>query len=156
MSGLTERDLSVLGSYARDGNRELYWNYLSQLPGADGYGTLALGVVRNDSLPGRVANAYAQKLRKDPAGRGIPVFKCTVDGRQWESFGQTLLERDLELRQQWMNERRPDLALNLPGKDVMLAHDRAFERQPDGMGEGRPVPHPVERAGSRRRWRAAQ
>ena len=27
-----------------------------------------------------------------------------------------------------MNERRPDLALNLPGKDVMLAHDRAFER----------------------------
>lgn len=38
MSGLTERDLSVLGSYARDGNRELYWNYLSQLPGADGTG----------------------------------------------------------------------------------------------------------------------
>ncbi len=40
MSGLTEHDLRILGSYARDGNRELYWNYLSQLPGADGYGTL--------------------------------------------------------------------------------------------------------------------
>lgn len=26
-----------------------------------------------------------------------------------------------------MEQRRPDLALNLPGKDVMTAHDRAFE-----------------------------
>lgn len=70
MSGLTERDLSVLGSYARDGNRELYWNYLSQLPGADGYGTLALGVVRNDSLPGRVANSYAQDYAKTQQEEG--------------------------------------------------------------------------------------
>lgn len=128
MSGLTERDLSVLGSYARDGNRELYWNYLSQLPGADGYGTLALGVVRNDSLPGRVANAYAQSYAKTQQDEGSRFSNAQLTERQWESFGQTLLERDLELRQQWMNERRPDLALNLPGKDVMLAHDRAFER----------------------------
>lgn len=36
MSGLTERNLKILSSYANAGNRELYWNYLSQLPGADG------------------------------------------------------------------------------------------------------------------------
>ncbi len=60
MSGLTARNLEVLEQYADTGNRELYWNYLSQLPGADGYGTLALGVVRNDSAPGQVANSYAQ------------------------------------------------------------------------------------------------
>ena len=60
MSGLTQKDIRILIDYADAGNRELYWNYLSQLPGSDGYGTLALGVVRNDSLPGRVANAYAQ------------------------------------------------------------------------------------------------
>ncbi len=60
MGGLTQQNLTILRSYAKAGNRELYWNYLSQLPGADGYGTLALGVVRNDSLPGRVANRYAQ------------------------------------------------------------------------------------------------
>ncbi len=48
----------------------MYWNYLSQLPDADGYGTLALGVVRNDSLPGRVANSYAQDYARDQEGKG--------------------------------------------------------------------------------------
>lgn len=52
MSGLTVRDLKILSSYANAGNLELYWNYLSQLPGADGYGRLALAMVRDDSLPG--------------------------------------------------------------------------------------------------------
>lgn len=62
MGGLTQQNLTILRSYAKAGNRELYWNYLSQLPGADGYGTLALGVVRNDSLPGRVANRLRARL----------------------------------------------------------------------------------------------
>lgn len=128
MSGLTEHDLRILGSYAKDGNRELYWNYLSQLPGADGYGTLALGVVRNDSLPGRVANSYAQSFARTQQDEGSRFPNAELTERQWESFGQTLLDRDLELRQRWMAERRPDLALNLPGADVMLAHDRAFDQ----------------------------
>ncbi|ATS25136.1 hypothetical protein J7431_17840 [Xanthomonas phaseoli pv. dieffenbachiae] len=55
MSGLTVRDLKILSSYANAGNLELYWNYLSRLPGADGYGRLALAMVRNDSLPGQMA-----------------------------------------------------------------------------------------------------
>jgi len=51
MSGLTEKDIRILIDYADAGNRELYWNYLSQLPGADGYGTLALYGRGNDPGP---------------------------------------------------------------------------------------------------------
>ena len=128
MSGLTQENLKILASYAKAGNRELYWNYLSQLPDADGYGTLALGVVRNDSLPGRVANSYAQDYARDQEGKGSGFPDAQLSERQWEMFGQTLLRQDLERRLYWMEQGRPDLALNLPGKDVMLAHDRAFER----------------------------
>ncbi|WP_161959990.1 Smlt3024 family type IV secretion system effector [Xanthomonas arboricola] len=128
MGGLNQQDLTILRSYAKAGNRELYWNYLSQLPGADGYGTLALGVVRNDSLPGRVANSYAQDYASTQHDSGSRFANAQLSERQWESFGQTLLERDLELRQAWLRRDRPDLALNLPGASVMLAHDRAFEQ----------------------------
>lgn len=128
MSGLTQRDIRILSSYASTGNRELYWNYLSQLPGSDGYGTLALGVVRNDSLPGRVANSYAQDYAQAQHDRGSRFPNAELSERQWESFGQTLLKQDLALRKYWSENERPDLALNLPGKDVMVAHDRAFEQ----------------------------
>ena len=59
MSGLSKKDLAILAHYAKEGNRVLYWNYLAQIPGNDGYGLLALGVVRNDNIPGTVANTYA-------------------------------------------------------------------------------------------------
>lgn len=93
MSGLTEHDLGILRNYAKDGNRELYWNYLSQLPGADGYGTLALGVVRNDSLPGRVANSYAQSYASTQHDEGSRFPDTRLSERQWEAFGRTLLEK---------------------------------------------------------------
>ncbi|WP_372391446.1 XVIPCD domain-containing protein [Xanthomonas sp. NCPPB 3582] len=126
MSGLTGRDIEILASYADKGNRELYWNYLSQLDGADGYGTLALGVVRNDSLPGQVANSYAQDYARTQHDTGSRFANADLSERQWEEFGQTLLKKDLELRQIWFRQDRPDLALNLPGASVMLAHDQAF------------------------------
>ncbi len=128
MGGLTQENLRILASYAKARNRELYWNYLSQLPDADGYGTLALGVVRNDSLPGRVANSYAQDYARDQEGKGSGFPDAQLSERQWEMFGQTLLRQDMERRLYWMEQERSDLALNLPGKDVMLAHDRAFDR----------------------------
>lgn len=60
MSGLNQKNIEILQQYASKGNRELYWNYLAQKEGSDGYGLLALGVVRNGSelipysaLPGR-------------------------------------------------------------------------------------------------------
>ena len=129
MTGLTQKDVAVLTSYAREGNRELYWNYISQLPGADGYGTLALGVVRNDSLPGQVANTYAQQYARTQHDNGSDFPNAVLSERQWEDFGQTLLMRDLDRRMYWMGQDRPDLALNLPGEDVMLAHDQAFREK---------------------------
>lgn len=126
MSGLTARNLEVLEQYADTGNRELYWNYLSQLPGADGYGTLALGVVRDDSAPGQVANSYAQAYASSQGDMGSRFANANLSERQWDQFGQTLLKKDLELRANHLHVGRGDLALNLPGADVMLAHDKAF------------------------------
>lgn len=118
MSGLNERDLTILGHYAQQGNRELYWNYLAQHPGNDGYGTLALGVVRNDNAPGRVANLHAD-MRARSDGRDMSE-------RDWERFGVDLITRDLAMRREHVREGHPELALNLPARDVQRAHDQSF------------------------------
>ncbi len=121
MPGMTERDMEVLRHYAQQGNRELYWNYLAQMPGNDGYGKLALGVVRNDNMPGAVANAYAQQYARDNN-------RVSLSERGWENFGENLVRLDLEQREARMRAGRPDLALNLPVSDVQRAHDRAFQQ----------------------------
>ncbi|PPT57202.1 hemolysin [Xanthomonas arboricola] len=83
-------------------------------------------MVRNDSLPGQVANSYAQNYARTQHDNGSHFANANLSERQWEAFGQTLLKKDLEARQYWMSEHRPDLAQNLPGADVMRAHDQAF------------------------------
>ncbi|WP_242112844.1 XVIPCD domain-containing protein [Luteimonas aquatica] len=113
--------MDILRGYAETGNRELYWNYLARHEGSDGYGLLALGVVRNDNMPGAVANAYAQNFARSENGRNLSE-------REWETFGENLVSRDFERRQLRMAEGRPDLALNLPVSDVQLAHDQTFRR----------------------------
>ncbi len=119
MAELTEHDLDVLRFYVKEENRELYWNYLAQLPGNDGYGVLALGVVRNDNVPGQVANAYADSYAAEHSHK-------QMSERSWEAFGVRLIKEDLMLRTaQWQNHR-PDLALNLPARDVQNAHDVSF------------------------------
>ncbi|WP_349999336.1 XVIPCD domain-containing protein [Stenotrophomonas lacuserhaii] len=127
MAGLSRKDLTILGEYADQGNRELYWNYLAQKDGADGYGLLALGVVRNDNLPGQVANAYAQSQARTQNERDPAFTSRTLTEREWDEFGQTLLKRDLQLRADWLDTGNAELALNLPGRDVQLAHDQAFK-----------------------------
>lgn len=127
MAGLSRKDLTILGEYADQGNRELYWNYLAQKDGADGYGLLALGVVRNDNLPGQVANAYAQSQARTQNERDPAFTSRTLTEREWDEFGQTLLKRDLQLRADWLDTGNAELALNLPGRDVQLAHDKAFK-----------------------------
>ena len=118
MPALTQQDLKILRSYAEEGNRELYWNYLAQKQGNDGYGLLALGVVRNDSMPGAVANHFAaNSARAD--GR-------VLSEREWERFGEDLVTRDLALRDRHLARGRGDLALNLPVDHVQRAHDGAF------------------------------
>src|SRR3546814_15007568 len=118
--------MHILGWYAEQGNRELYWNYLAQHEGSDGYGLLALGVVRNDNMPGAVANNLAQSHARSHDDR-------VLTEREWEQFGQDLLLRDLARRQYWMGKDRPDLALNLTVKAIQSAHDRSEERR---VGKG--------------------
>lgn len=118
MTGLTRKDLDVLKEYAKYENRELYFNFLAQKEGNDGYGTLALGVVRNDNGPGATANQFAQaQARKD----GLQFGE-----RDWQRVGAALIQHDLELRERRFESGRPDLALNLPVQDVQLAHDQTF------------------------------
>lgn len=118
MSGLNKQDIEILTSYAKNNNRELYWNYLAHKPGNDGYGVLALGVVRNDNMPGAVANHFA-----DAEAKRAGVH---LNERGWNRFGVDLMERDLAVRTEYLRSGRSDLALNLPAKDVMRAHDDAF------------------------------
>jgi hypothetical protein len=122
MSRLNEQDMRVLSYYAEQGNRELYWNYLARKEGNDGYGLLAMGVVRNDNAPGAVANIYAQNYAHEH-NNGLRLSE-----RQWQSFGVDLMRADLAERQAQMTNNRPDLALNLPVRDVQDAHDRTFRR----------------------------
>ena len=122
MAGLDQRDMDVLERYATAGNRLLYWNYLAQHPGNDGYGLLALGVVRNDSIPGAVVNQFAQ----------MQAIDRRMSERDWETFGQDLIQQDFARRLAYMHPEKggipnPAFALNLPVGDVQKAHDRAFE-----------------------------
>ncbi|WP_052191353.1 hypothetical protein [Luteibacter sp. 9133] len=116
---LLSRDIEVLRYYASTENRELYWNYLAELPGNDGYGRLALGVVRNDNMPGATANAYAQSYVRDHNGR-------VLTEREWDKFGVDLIVQDLAMRETALADGHADRALNLPGKMVQMAHDEAF------------------------------
>ncbi|SEM52683.1 hypothetical protein SAMN02800694_1397 [Luteibacter sp. UNCMF331Sha3.1] len=117
--GLTAKDMYVLRHYADHGNRELYWNYLAQQPGNDGYGQLALGVVRNDNMPGATANVYAQNYARD-------YHQKTFTEREWDNFGIDLIQRDLAFRQKHLEKDESEKALNLPADEVQKAHEGAF------------------------------
>ena len=121
MPGLNEKDFEILRKYAKDGNRELYFNYLASKEGNDGYGLLALGVVRNDNAPGATANHFAQNQALRDGKR--------YGEREWQAFGVELIRNDLALREAQYKADRPDLALNLPVLDVQNSHDKAFRRR---------------------------
>jgi|GEM_PF-3683060 len=120
MNGLNEADLAILQFYVKHGNRERYWNYLAQHEGSDGFGLLALGVVRNDNMPGAVANIYAQNHARQHDHRELSE-------RAWEAFGVDLMRRDLALRSKHVEHGDYALALNLPAKDVQQAHADALD-----------------------------
>lgn len=128
MKGLTEKDLQILQHYAAEGNRVLYFNYLAALEGVDNYPAMALGVVNNDSLAGQIANRHAAGYvarQQSEHGSEYPD-RPDMTERDWEQFGIELIRQDLERRQHHFKEGAADLALNLPGKDVMLSHELAF------------------------------
>ncbi|WP_237649946.1 XVIPCD domain-containing protein [Xanthomonas translucens] len=121
MAGITQDDIKVLRHYADDGNRELYWNYLAHKQGNAGYGLLALGVVRNDNAPGATANVFADNQARSDGVR--------MSERQWNDFGVDLMQYDLERRQHYQRSGRPELALNLPVRDIEDVHDATFQKR---------------------------
>lgn len=127
MEGLNAKDIDILRFYAEAGNRELYFNYLAHKAGNDGYPLLALGVVRNDNAPGATANVFADnQARADGVAMGE---------RGWHGFGVDLMRADFALRFKHFEAGRPDLALNLPARDVQDSHDPIFRQygiNPDG------------------------
>src|SRR3546814_17980594 len=60
----------------------------------------------------------------------ISDWSSDVCSSDLEEFGQDLIARDLKQRKYWMEQHRPDLALNLPAKDIQSAHDASFEKAP--------------------------
>src|SRR3546814_5453713 len=58
----------------------------------------------------------------------ISDWSSDVCSSDLEEFGQDLIARDLKQRKYWMEQHRPDLALNLPVKDIQSAHDASFEK----------------------------
>src|SRR3546814_2335347 len=71
-------------------------------------------------MPGAVANNFAQNHAHSHDDR-------VLTEPEWEEFGQDLIARDLKQRKYWMEQHRPDLALNLPVKDIQSAHDARSE-----------------------------
>ena len=127
MEGLNAKDIEILRFYAEAGNRELYFNYLAHKAGNDGYPLLALGVVRNDNAPGATANVFADN---QAVADGVAMGE-----RGWQDFGVDLMRADFALRFKHFEAGRPDLALNLPVRDVQDSHDpifRQYEINPDG------------------------
>ncbi|KAF1003438.1 MAG: hypothetical protein GAK28_04724 [Luteibacter sp.] len=118
--GLSDKDIQILQQYAREKNRELYWNYLAQLPSNDGYSLLALGVVRNDNMPGATANSYAKNYAMEHSD-------IVMSEHQWDQFGARLMQHDLEKRLAWAaSADYSEFSLNLPARQVMKVHDETF------------------------------
>ncbi|KRG55204.1 hypothetical protein ABB25_12950 [Stenotrophomonas koreensis] len=130
MKGLTEKDLQILQHYAAEGNRVLYFNYLAALEGVDKYPAMALGVGNNDSLAGQIANRHVAGFvaRQQSEHGSQHPDRTDMTERDWEQFGIELIRQDLERRQFHMRRGDAHLALNLPGEDVKLSHERAFEK----------------------------
>ena len=117
-TGKVARDMEILRYYAAQGNREAYWNYLAA--NGDPYARLALGVVRNDTLSGAIANGYA-KMR---AGE----LKVVMSERDWDRFGVELMQADLNAREANLSK---SVALGkivpLPVKEIANYHTDVFE-----------------------------
>ena len=125
--------MDILRYYANEGNRELYWNYLAQKPGNDGYGLLALGVVRNDNMPGALANQYAQNQAQSVNG-------VRLSERQWDRFGQDLMQRDFTERQKTLRGRKACPSLELARTGRTESTRWRFPRGPDHPGRLDPAP----------------
>jgi hypothetical protein len=124
---LTQNDLKVLAYYAQEGMRERYWNYLAnpteERVKDNGYGLLALSVVRNDAMPGKIANNYAQNYVQSHPVNG----KSILSEQEWDKVGKDLIKADFAIRADLLlYQKKADLALNLTVDMVYGSHIKAF------------------------------
>ena len=68
---LTQIQLDNLERLSAAGDREGYYTYLAGT--GDRYGALALGVVREDTLSGRLANAF---MAHQAEQQGVRITQC--------------------------------------------------------------------------------
>lgn len=128
MAGLTRQDLDILLHYAEQGNRGLYWHYLANQPGSDGYAALTLDALRHNSQQGMALNHY------------LILFTSMVKGTDFTELDQeqldiALMVKDLNERRKLVAQGKNLMALNLPVEQVIQSHQEAFELldiDPDG------------------------
>ena len=112
------RDMEILRYYAAQGNREAYWNYLAAY--GDPYARLALGVVRNDTLSGAIANGYA-KMRAGEMAR-------VMNEHDWDRFGIALMRADLTYRDARLPESMTlGKVVQLPVEEIARYHAAVFK-----------------------------
>lgn len=88
MTTLTQAQIDVLSGYANAGDRVNYYTALTSF-GVD-YGYLALGVVLDSELSGRLANAYFMAVAESE--------DVSVSSAQWTAISEELMQRDLAAR----------------------------------------------------------
>ena len=75
--------------------------------------------MRNDSIPGAVANAYAQSS-------ALTHDAVSLSEKGWKEIGRRLVQEDFAKRVSHFDRGEDVLALNLPARDVQDAHRRSF------------------------------
>ncbi len=119
-------ELALIANSGQSGARVAYYTKLAEF-GIE-YGYLALGVVLEDQLSGRVANAYLMAVAER---EGV-----TVQPSQWAAIGNDLMLRDLAARQ--ANIGSDGLFADLSYEAVRDYHELAFSNLggtvPDGEG----------------------
>jgi len=112
-------DLAQLRAYKDAGDRVGYYTYLSQF---DRYGTLALGVVTNETREGYIANSYFSEVYKQKTG-DYP----TADLMRRVGIG--LMNADFDARQNAISDG--DTGLGLNAIDYKTYHQSVFKNITD-------------------------
>jgi hypothetical protein len=111
---LTQAQLDQLQTYVSTGDRVSYWQTLGGW-GFD-YAKLALGVVLNDTVNGRIANEFAENKAAE-----VGVL---MDAEDWAEVGQAIMQADFSARVD-LFQQSPETA-DLSVSDIRTYHTAVF------------------------------
>ncbi|QDH17239.1 hypothetical protein [Swingsia samuiensis] len=109
-----EKILTDLNSANKSNDRIAYYHILSS--NGDPYGALALGVVKQSTITGRVAKNFAQFI--------AAYAYTTLNAKRWEAISLGLMRADYEARAQLAPD---DSLLGLSWHTIESYHTRLFE-----------------------------